>query len=376
MATPRSFPSGHSQMRRMLAQLVMATAAIGLLLLLGTAVHHRLEAQGITSGFDFLWSRAGYDLSESLIPYTGSDSYGRALLAGFSNTLKVAVCSIVAAILIGLLAAAAQLSQHDIARSIGKLYVAVVRNTPLLLQLFFWFGVFSISMPGPRVAMELLPGTFVSNRGIDFPWPLAGGWPIAVLALCCVAVLIVWFRYERFQGRRLVLSALTLVATLAVVAIAVLSGQLPCDIPVAGPFSIRGGGHISPEFLTLFTGLSIYTGSYIAEAVRGAVLAIPKGQLEAGKSLGLRPFLVLVLIVMPQAVKIAMPAIVSELLNLVKNSSLGVAVGYPELVSAGNTAMNQTGQAIEVIAIYMLVYVSFNLIVTKAFALWESRYAR
>jgi general L-amino acid transport system permease protein len=360
----------------MLAQLIMATAAIGLLLLLGTTVHHRLEAQGITSGFDFLWSRAGYDLSESLIPYSGSDSYGRALLAGFSNTLKVAVCSIVAAILIGLLAAAAQLSQHDIARSIGKFYVAVVRNTPLLLQLFFWFGVFSISMPGPRVAMEPLPGTFVSNRGIDFPWPSAGGWPIAVLALSCLAVLIVWFRYERFQGRRLALSALTLGATLGVAAIAVLSGQFPCDIPVAGPFSIRGGGHISPEFLTLFTGLSVYTGSYIAEAVRGAVLAIPKGQLEAGNSLGLRPFLVLVLIVMPQAVRIAMPAIVSELLNLVKNSSLGVAVGYPELVSAGNTAMNQTGQAIEVIAIYMLVYVSFNLIVTKVFALWEGRYAR
>ena len=376
MATPRSISSGQLQMRRTLTQLGMAAAAIGLLFLLGIVVHRRLEAQGIASGFDFLWSRAGYDLSESLIPYTGSDSYGRALLAGFSNTLKVAVCSIVAAILIGLLAAAAQLSQHDIARSLGKFYVSVVRNTPLLLQLFFWFGVFSISMPGPRVAMEPLPGTFISNRGIDFPWPSGGGWQIGVLALCGAAALIAVFKFERFAGRRLLLSSATLGTMLALAAMAVLSGQIPWDVPVAGPFSIRGGGHISPEFLTLFTGLSVYTGSYIAEAVRGAVLAIPKGQIEAGNSLGLRPMLVLVLIVMPQAVRIAMPAIVSELLNLVKNSSLGVAVGYPELVSAGNTAMNQTGQAIEVIAIYMLVYVSFNLLVTKLFAWWEGRYAR
>ena len=368
-----SNPVGPQRLRKVMAQCVMAVGLATLLVLIAFTVQKRLQAQGIASGFGFLWERAGFDLSESVISFNGNDSYFRALLAGFSNTLKVAVCSIVAAVIIGLVAAAAQLSEHALARRTAKLYVAVVRNTPLLLQLFFWFGVFTISMPGPKAAIQLLPGVFASNRGIDFPWPSPSGW-LVVLALVIGlgASLAFWLKNRGGPGWA---PAAMLLAVLGFAAWSALNGLFELDIPVAGGFSIRGGGKISPEFLALFIGLSVYTGSYIAEAIRGAVLAIPSGQIDAGNALGLRTSMVLLLIIIPQAIRIALPAVVSELLNLVKNSSLGVAVGYPELVSAGNTAMNQTGQAIELITIYMVVYVTFNLIVTKLFAVWERRYA-
>lgn len=355
------------------AMLLGAGAAVWLV---ASTVQARLDAQGIASGFGFLWSRAGYDLSESVIPYTGNDSYARALLAGFSNTLKVACCAIIAAVLIGTAAATAQLSRHDLVRGLGKLYVSTVRNTPLLLQLFFWFGVFTVSMPSPRAAIEPLPGMFISNRGINFPWPSHVGWSVAALIIAGLAGgLWIHLRLEGL-GQRLGRFVLPLLAAAIAVLVSFQFGPLQAEFPVAGAFSIRGGGQISPEFLTLFTGLSVYTGSYIAEAIRGAILAIPKGQIEAGNSLGLRSHLVLLLIIIPQAMRIALPAVVSELLNLVKNSSLGVAVGYPELVSAGNTAMNQTGQAIELITIYMAVYVSFNFVIATIFRRWERRHER
>jgi general L-amino acid transport system permease protein len=367
-----SNPVGPQRLRKVMAQCAMAVGLVALLILIAFTVQKRLQAQGIASGFGFLWERAGFDLSESMISFNGNDSYFRALLAGFSNTLKVAVCSIVAAVAIGLVAAAAQLSEHALARRTAKLYVAVVRNTPLLLQLFFWFGVFTVSMPGPKNAVQLLPGVFASNRGIDFPWPSPSGWLVVLtLAIGLMASLILWLKNRAGPAWA---PTVTLAAVLGFAIWATLNGLFELDIPVAGGFSIRGGGKISPEFLTLFIGLSVYTGSYIAEAIRGAVLAISSGQIDAGKALGLRPSMVLLLIVIPQAIRIALPAVVSELLNLVKNSSLGVAVGYPELVSAGNTTMNQTGQAIELITIYMAVYVTFNFIVTKLFAIWERRY--
>ncbi len=370
-----SNPVGPQRLRKVMAQCAMAAGLIALLVLIAFTVQQRLEAQGIASGFGFLWERAGFDLSESMISFDGNDSYARALLAGFSNTLKVAVCSIVAAVVIGLVAAAAQLSEHALARRTAKLYVAVVRNTPLLLQLFFWFGVFTVSMPGPKAALQLLPGVFASNRGIDFPWPSPSGWLVVLtLVIGLAASLILWLKNRVVPGSAPWTPAATLTAVLGFAIWSAFAGLFELDIPVAGGFSIRGGGKISPEFLTLFIGLSVYTGSYIAEAIRGAVLAIPSGQIDAGNALGLRSSMVLLLIVIPQAVRIALPAVVSELLNLVKNSSLGVAVGYPELVSAGNTAMNQTGQAIELITIYMAVYVTFNFIVTKLFAVWERRY--
>lgn len=336
-------------------------------------VNEKLDRKGISTGFDFLWAPSGYDLSESVIPYDGSKTYAHALLAGFLNTLKVALLAIFASITLGFLAAMAQISENKILSKIVKLYVGVVRNTPLLLQLFFWFGIFT-SLPSPRKAYEPISGVYISNRGISFPMP-----DLVTLLLIIVALFTLILGIRTLLKSKRTFNPNSKIVSSAFFTISILLlfyiwryGEF--ILPEAGKFSISGGGKVSPEFLTIFTGLSFYTGTYIAEAIRGAIDSIPQGQIEAAKSMGLSSSLVLLLIVIPQATRIAMPAVVSELLNLVKNSSLGVAVGYPDLVSAGNTAMNQTGQAIELIAIYMLIYVTINYIITKLFNIWEQRY--
>lgn len=362
--------------RHKIIQIAILGGMAAILWFLAHRVTQRLQAQDIATGFGFLFDRAGYDLGESLISYNGDDSYGRALLAGFSNTLKVAVSSIFAAVLIGFLAAAAMLSGHNVAIKIAQAYVRIVRNTPLLLQLFFWFGIFSVGMPPPSETMQPLAHVFISNRGINFPWPDLTLWGVIFVGVLIFAGTFILAQRQRTSGisvRPVWFGGLCLI--LALGACAWFFGIGTAQIPVRGRFSISGGAVISPEFLTVFTGLSIYTGTYIAEAVRGAVQAVSVGQTEAAQSLGMGNILSLRLVVLPQATRIAMPSIVNELLNLVKNSSLGVAVGYPELVSAGNTAMNQTGQAIELIAIYMLFYVSINIVITKLSQVLEARYA-
>ncbi|MEM9635863.1 MAG: ABC transporter permease subunit [Pseudomonadota bacterium] len=361
--------------RQWFFQLLVLAAMAGVVWFVAYQVKLRLEAQNISTGFGFLWDRAGFDLGESLISYDGDDSYGRALLAGFSNTIKVAFSSIIAALLLGFLAAAAMLSGHAVAKTVASLYIRLIRNTPLLLQLFFWFGVFTISMPAPRDTIQIFPHVYVSNRGIYFPAP---DQTLTILILVVAVGLLALLPAARaLQRRRIPSEILCPIAAIAIcmsIPVSLWVGWAGAELPQAGRFSITGGGAISPEFLTVFVGLSIYTSTYIAETVRGAVEAISKGQSEAAAALGMRKGQTLRLVVLPQATRIAMPSIVSELLNLVKNSSLGVAVGYPELVSAGNTAMNQTGQAIELIAIYMLFYVSINIVITKLSHILEARY--
>lgn len=368
-----SVKSRHGQF---VAQVLVLAAISAVLWFFWHAIRDHLTAKGIKTGFDFLQSRAGFDLSESMVNYDGDRTYAYALLAGFLNTLKVALSAIVISVLLGLLAALAQLSQHDLAKRVSKFYVTVIRNTPLLLQLFFWFGVFTLSLPVAREAIEPLPGLYISNRGIDFPWPTSAAFLSVMAALSALAVGVrAWSQSSDTVARkgRAAFGLLCLVA-LVQAAYTTWTGQFRLDWPTSGTFSIKGGGHVSPEFLSMFVGLSVYTATYIAEAIRGAVQAIPKGQVAAGYALGLTHRGVLRYIVMPQAIRIATPAVISELLNLIKNSSLGVAVGYPELVSVGNTAMNQTGQAIELIEIYMLVYVTVNFITTRVIGLWEKHY--
>lgn len=350
-------------------------AVVAVLWLLTVTVRQRLEQMGINTGFGFLANRAGYDISESLIPYDGDDSYGRALVAGFANTLKVAVASIFAALALGLVTAGAMLSGHRTALRLAKFYIRTVRNTPLLLQLFFWFGIFTISLPGIRERLALAPGVYLSNRGLNYPMPDAQLWGVIALALLVIVAAHLSTALLRQRGatpRGLSLAGWGIGLLLA--PLAVTSGIGQFDMPEAGRFAIKGGGLMTPEFMTLFVGLSIYTGTYIAESLRGAVQAVSSGQNEAAFSLGLTRSQSFRLVVLPQATRIALPSTVSELLNLVKNSSLGVAVGYPDLVSVGNTAMNQTGQAIEMITIYMIAYVTINVVITKLSQLLEARY--
>jgi general L-amino acid transport system permease protein len=338
-------------------------------------VQSRLQAQGIATGFGFLWARAGFDLGESLIPYSGDNSYARALLAGFSNTLKVALSSIVMALVLGFVAAAAMLSGHSLAGRIARFYIRIVRNTPLLLQLFFWFGLFTVGLPAPRNPFKPVPHVYISNRGINFPAPDALMLFVGLGTVLGLVATALWSRHRKAVGKRGQAPVIAVIALfLALPLLLYVAGFGSFSTPEAGRFSINGGAIVSPEFLTLFVGLSIYTGTYIAEVIRGAFMAVDNGQAEAAAALGLSRGKALRLIILPQATRVAMPSIVSELLNLVKNSSLGVAVGYPDLVSAGNTTMNQTGQAIEVIAIYMLFYVTINIVITKISQMLEARY--
>lgn len=348
----------------------LTLAAVALLLwALASGVQHRLSAQGIRSGFAFLWQRAGYDLSESVIRYDANDSYARALAAGALNTLKVAAAAIVGALVLGFGTAMALISGHPTLAALARSYIRVIRNTPLLLQLFMWYGICTTTLPPLAQAVQPLPGVHISNRGIALPWPDGAAWLVGLLALAALVAGAVLLR----RGPVWALGGLA--AAVAIVVGARLAGIGTADWPTVTRFSMRGGAQISPEFLTVALGLTVYTATYIAAAIEGAIRAVPRGQTEAARSLGLHSLATLVLVTAPQAIRIATPAVTSELLNLVKNSSLGVAVGYPELVSVGNTAMNQTGQAIELITIYMLFYVTLNVVVTMISQLFEARHA-
>ncbi len=372
---PSSAAHGPRQSQHIWVKILIFATFLLLLGIIIYLVRQRLDAQGIQTGFDFLSYQAGFNISEALIPYDGTDSYGLALLAGLVNTLKVAIVSIFAALFLGISAALLMLSGHGIAQNIGKLYVRIVRNTPLLLQLFFWYGVFSVGLASYKERLTLFSEIHLSNRGLNFPVPDNDLWCLLCLSLVCFIGTFYGARQLQHRG---IASLWFLIFGIFVSVLVIISGILfgigTFDFPVAGKFSIKGGALLTPEFMTLFIGLSVYTGTYIAEALRGAVLAVPQGQTEAGISLGLNKVLTFRLVILPQTVRIAMPAVVSELLNLVKNSSLGVAVGYPDLVSVGNTAMSQTGQAIELISIYMLCYVSLNFLITKISQRVEARY--
>lgn len=363
------------RLRHTAIQVFTIGAVLGLLWFVASTVQQRLNLMGINTGFGFLSNRAGYDISESLIPYNGDNSYARALIAGLSNTLKVAVSSIFAALALGLLAAAAMLSGHTTANRIARFYIRTVRNTPLLLQLFFWFGIFTISLPGIRERITLLPGVYLSNRGLNYPTPdLTLG--LVIVAAFALMLFTIFFG-ARLRSRGVDTLAFSITGwalSIGLLPLAIVLGVGQLNMPEAGRFAIKGGGVLTPEFMTLFVGLSIYTGTYIAETLRGAVMAVAKGQGEAAAALGLTRNQSFRLVVLPQATRVALPSTVSELLNLVKNSSLGVAVGYPDLVSVGNTAMNQTGQAIEMIAIYMIAFVTINVIITKISQIMEARY--
>ncbi|MBV8031010.1 MAG: ABC transporter permease subunit [Betaproteobacteria bacterium] len=265
-----------------------------------------LAARNIASGFGFLGREAGFEIGETGgLAYGAADTYLRALAVGLGNTFRVAVLGIVGATVLGFLVGLGRLSENPLVRGATAAYVEFLRNTPLLVQLFFWYALITEAFPSPREALSPLPGVFLSNRGIFFPLP--GSWPV-------------------LEG-----------------------------------FNFSGGGHLSPEFAALLAGLVLYTATYIAEIVRAGILSVPKGQLEAARALGLERRPTLRHVVLPHALRVIVPPLSSQYLNLVKNSSLAVAIGYPDFVSVANTAINQTGQAIEGVALIMAVYLTISL---------------
>jgi general L-amino acid transport system permease protein len=311
-----------SRARAIVYQVLLA-AALGLafwFVIANTAGN--LAARGIASGFQFLFREAGFEISETtFLSYDAGNSYLRAIAVGVLNTFRVALIGIVLATSLGTLIGLARLSHNWLLGTLAAAYVEMIRNVPLLVQLFFWYVVVTEHFPAPADALNPLPGVFISNRGIVFPMPRS---------------------------------------------------HFELDYPELTGFNFSGGGAFSPEFAALLLGLVIYTASFIAEIVRAGILAVDRGQVEAAQSLGLRPWQAMRFVILPQALRAIVPPLTSQYLNITKNSSLAVAIGYPDLVSICNTIINQTGQAIEGIGIIMLVYLTFSL----ALSAFMNRYNR
>lgn len=331
--------------------------------------NRNLAERHIATGFGFLTQPASIPIGETPIAYTPSVStYGRAILIGILNTIKVAVVGIVLATILGTAVGVGRLSPNWLLAKITAVYVEFVRDIPLLLQLFFWYGVMQF-LPAPRQAFHPVGGVFLSNRGIKLPaleWASAHGW--ATLAFLLELVLT-WFVVRWADGRqaetgRRPLTWPFVVALLVLFPLAVwaaLGAPHHLDIPILRGFNFQGGLTVTPEYAALLIGLVVYTATYIAEIVRSGILAVPWGQWEAGGALGLKRGAILRLLVLPQALRVIIPPMASQYLNLIKNSSLAVAIGYQDIVSIADTTLNQTGQAIEGIAIIMAVYLCFSL---------------
>ena len=336
-----------------------------------------LRRANIASGFGFLNGRAGFDLSQSMIEYSSDSRYSRALLSGLLNTLLVAVVGIVTASIIGFLIGVGRLSRNWLVRKICMVYVEVFRNIPPLLVIFFWyFGVISV-LPAPRESIGLPFSSFLNNRGFFLPkfiWG-EGAWLIPVAIV--VAIAMAWFVVRRARQRQEATgqqfptfwTSFGLIVGLPLLAFGLTGFPLSFEFPTQSTFNLVGGFQVKPEFLSLYLALSFYTAAFIAEIVRAGILGISRGQTEASSALGLQPGQTLRLVIVPQAMRIIIPPLTSQYLNLTKNSSLAIAIGYPDLVAVGGTVLNQTGQAVEVVAIWMVIYLGISLS-TSAFMNW------
>ncbi len=333
-----------------------------------------MRARGIQSGFDFLLQPAGFSIGESIIPFDSAESYLKAFAVGLSNTLRVALVGIVLATLLGTLVGIGRLSRNFLLRTLSTAYVELFRNVPLLLQLFIWYFVMTELLPPIEDALQPAAGVFFSKNGLQFPVPLwAAGHAFTVVGLAAgLACAWLWSRRARVHfeatGRQRAVFWPGLAFVLGLGVLGWLLGGAPggVDVPEKTELNVVGGGSVTPEYLTVLIGLTIYTASYIGEIVRAGILAVPFGQHEASAALGLSRGQAIRLVQLPQALRVIIPPVTSQYLNLTKNSSLAVAVGYPDLVSISNTSLNQTGRAIECIAVIMACYLTLSLL-TAAF---------
>lgn len=327
-----------------------------------------LESQNIATGFGFLEREAAFGISESVIAYSPESNYGRALLVGITNTLKVASIGIVLATILGTLIGIATVSKNWLLRFIGVTYIETFRNIPVLLQLIFWYAIINRGLPNIRSALSPIEGVYLSNRGLYIPvmadhpaWTWVGAGFIG-------AIILRKWSLKRLEATGHIFPHLSvglgIVVAVPFLVWLVFGAPTELNMPAIQGFNFQGGARMSPEFTALLLGLTLYTTTYIAEVVRSGIQSVPHGQTEAATSLGLRSTWIMRLIVLPQALRVIIPPLTNQYLNLTKNSSLAVAIGYPDLVSVSNTTMNQTGQAVEGVAIFMTVYLSISLLVS------------
>ncbi|WP_316178670.1 ABC transporter permease subunit [Bradyrhizobium sp. SZCCHNRI1009] len=341
-----------------------------------------LAAQRITSGFGFLNNTAGFDVNQTLISYSGSDSYSRVLIVGVLNTLLVSVIGIVLATILGFLVALGRLSPNALLSRVSGAYVELIRNLPLLFQILFWYLAVLAALPGPRQSISLFSTFFLNNRGFIVPRPIEepGFMPFVIALGVAIVVSVGLHHYARrelfLRGHvmRIWPWVLGLLIGLPLIAALVFGVPISFEVPALKGFNFAGGSRIIPELVALTLALTMYTASFIAEVVRAGILSVHKGQMEAGLSLGLSRGTVLRLIVVPQALRVILPPLTNQYLNLTKNSSLAVAIGYPDLVSVfAGTTMSQTGQAIEIIGITMGVYLALSLITSAMMSFYSWR---
>ena len=371
-----------SKVRAILYQILVLVALVALVWWFASNAIDNMRRANIASGFGFLDHEAGFGIGESVIPYSPADTYGRALVVGFFNTLKVAFIGCVLTTFLGIFLGVLRLTKNPLLSRLVAGYIEIVRNIPLLLQLFFWYVIIT-QLPGPRQAINPIPGFFLSNRGIQVPglqWD-----PMHTLVWATVLIGIaatVWLsrrnaRVQEATGQHgsLLLPAIGLIVVLPLAVGVVLGHPIAFDVPELQGFNFSGGWTLSPEFSALLIGITLYTSSFVAEIVRAGIQAVRQGQWEAASALGLNRRRTLTLVVLPQSLRTIIPPVTSQYLNLTKNSSLAVAIGYPDLVSVAGTTMNQTGQAVECIAIFMAVYLSLSLAISTFMNWYNTRVA-
>lgn len=334
-------------------------------------VAENLDRQGIATGWDFLWTSSGFDIGESVIEYSAGDSYGRALLVGFLNTIRVAFLGIILATILGIFMGIARVSKNWLLSTIASWFVEIGRNVPVVLHVIFWGTVIHL-LPQPREAMIPFEGAFIMNRGVVIPFPVyddAYPWVGLGLVVGIIGVVFLnkWAQAKRERTGQYIhtlwpglgiLIACPLLVWLA------FGAPLVWDVPALRGFNFQGGLQFSPEFIALLVGITVYTASFIAEIVRSGIESVPSGQVEAAGAVGLRQGFIMRYVVIPQALRVIVPPTASQYLSLTKNSSLGVLIGYPDLVNIGNTTLNQTGQAVEAITIMMLVYLGISIVIS------------
>jgi len=380
----RDISFGNPAVRAWLYQII---AIVAVVIVVGYLIHNtiiNLASRGITSGFGFLERSAGFGIVQHLIEYTEGDTYARVFLVGLTNTLLVSALCIVFASLLGFFIGLARLSDNWLLRKLSTIYIETFRNIPPLLQIFFWYFAVLRNLPGPRQALSALDLAFVSNRGLYVPWPqyAPGSGPFIVALALAAAGSYALFRYHRKyqlktgQLRRTWPAALAMFVLFPVVAHLGFGAATHWDVPTLRGFNFRGGFVMIPELAALTLALSVYTSSFIAEVIRAGIQSVPHGQHEAARSLGLPNPVTLRQVIIPQAMRVIIPPLTSQYLNIVKNSSLAAAIGYPDMVSLfAGTVLNQTGQAIETIAITMGVYLVISLVISLLMNIYNRKIA-
>jgi general L-amino acid transport system permease protein len=341
-----------------------------------------LERQSIATGFGFLQKESSFEIGESLVDYSAASSYGRALIVGALNTLNVSFIGIILTVILGTFIGVSRLSSNWLVSKLAAIYIEVMQDIPVLLQLFFYYALFYETFPSPRQALNPVPGLFLCNRGVVFTIPEAHS-AHAYMGLAFLAAGIIVYLLRRWARKRQDLTgrlfpvfrvSVALLVGLPLLTWWAAGAPTKMDVPKLVGFNFEGGFTLSPEFIALLLGLVLYTAAFVAEVVRAGIQSVSKGQTEAAMSMGLRPPMVLNLVILPQALRVIIPPLTSQMLNLTKNSSLAVAIGFPDFVSVANTTINQTGQAIEGVALIMLVYLIFSLL-TSTFMNWYNKRA-